>query len=361
MNTTRTLLSVTLALAMGGAITGCHHEQTERAEMKADPVHAHLATVEKVVEGKPIEVYGIVQPARQSFVSSRVMGPVIAVRVAAGDVVKKGQILLSIKPQTIEGQVSQAEGALAQAQAALALAEKNFHRYERLHEKRAASDLELDMARMQYEQAQGAVQQAQGAVKSASSVADEATVKAPYPARVVDKLVEVGDLAAPGRPLVRLESLDSRSIWLTVREADIRRVQEGASLSVRFDTRPELGQVSGTVNEIVAAADPATHTFTVKASLGDLHIPSGISGRATLPGDEVERLVIPAVAVHRRGGLELVVVRDADGTARTRAVTTGSALAGGRIEVLSGLAEGEQVAIDLPAPVADGTPVEVAS
>lgn len=361
MNTTRTLLSVTLALAMGGAIIGCHDEQTERAEMKADPVHAHLATVEKVVEGKPIEVYGIVQPARQSFVSSRVMGPVIAVRVAAGDVVKKGQILLSIKPQTIEGQVSQAEGALAQAQAALALAEKNFHRYERLHEQQAASDLELDMARMQYEQAQGAVQQAQGAVKSASSVADEATVKAPYPARVVDKLVEVGDLAAPGRPLVRLESLDSRSIWLTVREADIRRVQEGASLSVRFDTRPELGQVSGTVNEIVAAADPATHTFTVKATLGDLHVPSGISGRATLPGDEVERLVIPAVAVHRRGGLELVVVRDADGTARTRAVTTGTALSDGRIEVLSGLAEGEQVVVDLPGPVADGTPVEVAS
>ncbi len=360
MTTTRNLIVLTLGLALVGT-AGCGHDKAEQARMKSAPVRGQVATVARIAEGKPIEVYGIVQPARQSFVSSRVMGPVLSVKVEAGQVVKKGQVLVAIKPQTIEGQVAQARGALAQAEAALALAEKNFRRFERLHEQGAASDLELDMARMQYEQAQGAVQQAQGAVQAASSVAEEALVRAPYAARVVDKLVEVGDLAAPGRPLVRLESLKGRKIWLTVREADIQRVHEGDTLPVRFDTRPELGEVSGTVDEIVAAADPATHTFTVKVALEGVDVPSGIAGRAQLPGDTVERLVIPASAVHRRGGLELVVVRDGDGTARTRAVTTGSTLPDGRVEVLSGLAEGEQVVVDLPGPVADGTPVEVAS
>jgi hypothetical protein len=78
-----------------------------------------------------------------------------------------------------------------------------------------------------------------------------------------------------------------------------------------------------------------------------------------VPGRAVDRLLIPTGAVHRRGGLELVVVRAADGTARTRAVTLGAAVGADRVEVLSGLEAEEQVVVGLPAPVADGTPVEV--
>ena len=54
-----------------------------------------------------------------------------------------------------------------------------------------------------------------------------------------------------------------------------------------------------------------------------------------------------------------VVVRAADGTARTRAVTIGGQLPDGRVEVLSGIDAGEQVVIDAPGPVADGTPLEI--
>ncbi len=353
--TVATLSSILLLSA------ACGSKEGERAEARLEPVQGRVTAVDRVREGKPIEVYGIVQPSRQSFVSTRVVGPVVAVKVVAGDVVRKGQPLVIIQPQMMEGQVSQAKGALAQAEAALALAEKNFQRFKNLHEQNAASDLELDMARMQYERARGAVQQAKGAVKTASTVADDAIVRAPFAARVVEKLVEVGDLAAPGRPLVRLESLSGRKIWLTVREADISRLSEGQSLKVRFDTRADLGWVEGIVDEIVPAADPATHTFTVKVSLAGIDVPSGISGRAALPGDVIERLVVPASAVHHRGGLELVVVRAGDGTARTRAVTTGATLPDGRVEILSGLAGDEQVVVDLPGPVADGTPVEVVS
>jgi RND family efflux transporter MFP subunit len=315
--------------------------------------------VEALTEGKAIDVYGIVQPGRQSFVSSRVMGPVVAVHVQAGAEVRKNQALLQILPEATDGQVAQAEGALAQATAAATLAARNFQRYEALHAEGAASDLELDMARMQIDQAQGAVRQAEGALQAASSVADEAVVRAPFAARVVDTLVEVGDLAAPGRPLVRVESLGGRQIWLTVRAADIERVKIGEELAVRLDNRPELGKITGVVDEIVPSADPATHTFTVKIGLAGVEVPSGLSGRAALRGDAVERLVVPASAVHRRGGLELVVVRAEDGTARTLAVTTGGTLEDGRVEVLSGLAAGAQVVVDAPGPVADGTPLEV--
>ena len=215
------------------------------------------------------------------------------------------------------------------------------------------------MAKMQFEQARGAVDQADGAVQAASSVASESFVRAPFAGRVTETLVEVGDLAAPGRPLVQIESLEGQQIWLNVGERDVARVHLGDEIDVRLDARPDLGTLTGLVDEIVPSADPATHTVTIKVGLGSAQVSSGFSGRAAIAGDPTERLVIPPQAVHRRGGLELVIVRSADGTARTRAVTTGSALADGRIEVFSGVAAGEAVVVNAPGPVADGTPLEL--
>jgi RND family efflux transporter MFP subunit len=287
------------------------------------------------------------------------MGPVVAIHVTAGSAVANGQRLLEIQPETTEGQLAQASGALSQAQAARALAERNYRRFEALHAEGAASDLELDMARMEFERAQGAVEQAEGAVQAATSVAGESVVRAPFSGRVVETLVEVGDLAAPGRPLVRVESTGGQQFWLTVREADIGRLSLGQPLGVTIDTRPDLGTIDGRVIEVVPSADPATHTFTVKVGLSGTELPTGLSGRARITGDLTDRLVVPTSTIHRRGGLELAVVRSDDGTARTRAVTTGRTLDDGLIEVLSGLDEGEQVVVDIPGPVADGTPLEV--
>jgi len=337
----------------------CGHEEPQRADADFEPLHVEVADVEKTREAKAIEVRGIVQPARQASVSSRVTGPVVKLNVHAGSTVSKGQTLLEIQPEASEGHLAQARGALAQAEAALALAERNFRRFEALYDNKAASELEFDMARMQYDQAKGAAEQAGGAVRTASSVAQESAVRAPFAARVVDTMAEVGDLAAPGRPLVRVESLEGQQIWLTVRERDIGRVAVADEIGVQLDARPDLIDIKGVVREIVPSADPTTHTFTVKVALGEIQVPSGFSGRAVISGDSTDRLAVPVGAVHRRGGLELVVVRAADGTARTRAVTTGGALGGGRIEVLSGVDEGESVVTNAPGPVADGTPLEL--
>jgi RND family efflux transporter MFP subunit len=339
---------------------GCGHDEAKRADAQLETLTVTTVEVEAVSDVKPIDVRGVVRPARQAEVSSRAMGPVVALRVDAGSVVSKGQVLLEIQPQASQGQLSQARGALAQAQAALAQSKRNFERYQALHAENASSELELDVARMQYEQARGAVAQAEGAVSSASSVASESEVRAPFAARVIETLVEVGDLAAPGRPLVRIESLADKQIWLTVRARDAGRIGIGDELAVRFDARPDFGAVDGTVVEIGPSADSTTHTLTVKVDLGKVEIPSGFSGRTTIEGDVTERLVIPVSAVHYRGGLELVVVRAADGTARTRAVTTGGDLADEKVEILSGLDYGDLVVVDAPGPVADGTPLELA-
>ena len=360
MKVSRRIPTAALAVAALGAAIGCGRHHPELAAPSLEGITVRTALVERITASQPIEVRGTVQPGRQAFVSSRVMGPVTAIWVEAGSRVSQGQRLLQIQPAASDGQLAQATGALAQAQAALSLAERNYRRFEALHADTAASDLELDMARMDFERAQGAVVQAEGAVQAAASVADESVVRAPFAGQVVDTLVDLGDLAAPGRPLVQVESTAGQQIHVVVREADIGRIAPGQPLRVTIDARPDLGTVEGPVEEIVPSADPTTHTFTVKVGLPGVALSSGLSGRAEIAGDEKPRLLVPASAVHRRGGLELAVVRAEDGSARTRAVTTGRALSDGRIEVLSGLEEGDVVAIDAPGPVADGTPLEVA-
>lgn len=349
------------AIALTAVLGACTPDKAELAQADFTPLSVQVVQAEVTASPKSIEVYGVVQPARQATVSSRVMGPVVTVRTWAGATVSKGQVLVEIQPETSKGQVAQAEGALAQASASLAMAERNLKRYQNLHAEKAASEVELDLAQMQHDQAKGAVDQAQGAVHSAKTVAGEAGVTAPFAARVVERLVEVGDMAAPGRPLVRLESLEGRRLWLSVREADIGRLELDQRVPVTLDSRADNGMIEGTVVEIVPSADPATHTFTVKVDLGSADLPSGISGRAAIPGDAVERIIIPETAVHRRGGLELVIVRADDGSARTRAVTTGAAVADGQVELLSGIKAGDIVVVDASGIIADGTPLEVSS
>jgi RND family efflux transporter MFP subunit len=349
------------AVAMAAAtLAACGHDASTVKPADLPAVSVRVQAVEKVTEGRTVEVRGTVQASRRAQVSSRVSGPVVRLRVQAGDEVQAGAPMLEIQPESSQGQLDQARGSLAQAEAASTLAERNLERYQALYDERAASELELDMARTQAEQARGAVEQARGAVLGATSIASEALVRAPFAARVVRTLVEVGDLATPGRPLVEVESARGRQLQVALRAGEISRVQIGDPVPVSLDARPDLGALQGAVSEIVPSADPATHTFTVKIDLPGADVASGLAGRAQIPGGSSERLLVPVSAIHRRGGLELAIVRAADGAARIRAVTTGARRSDGRVEMLSGLAEGEMVVIDAAAPPIDGTPLEVA-
>jgi RND family efflux transporter MFP subunit len=340
-----------LTLACGG------HQPPAAAEPAA--VRAALASAERLELGAALELAGTTEAQRSAEVASRVMAVVTAVRAQVGDPVRAGQVLAELDAAASRGQLAQAEGALAQAQAALALAETNHRRFRGLAESDAASALELDLARAQLEHAQGAVRQAEGAVEAAASLAGDTRVLAPFAGWVAARRVQVGDLAAPGRPLFTVESGGSRRLVVNVPESLLGALAPGTRLPVELDARPDLGRVTGTVVEVEPGADPASHSVQVKLDLGALEgLPSGAAGRTWLATAPRPRVAIPAGAVLRQGGLTLVAVRDAQGRAATRAVTLGGELADGRVEVLSGLAGGETVLLGLAAPPALGAPVE---
>ncbi len=340
------------------AMTACGGGHEDMAAVELAPVRARVAAAETTTVPQRLELFGTVAANRTAAVSSRVMATVTAVPVNAGEVVREGQVLVEIDPETARAQEAQARGGQAQAEAALTLAKRNYERFKALAEKGAASELELDMARMQYEQAQGAVEQGKGVVTAAASVARESTVKAPFAGRVVAKMVEVGDLAAPGRPLVMVESASGRRLVVSVPESAASRIDIGAQVPVSVDAMPELGTIEGRVVEMTPGADPASHTFTVKVDLGGVEVPSGLAGRAWLPLGDRQVVSVPRGAVISRGGIDMVVVEDGSGKARSRAVSLGDVIGDDRVEVLAGLTGDERVLVGLSQAPPDGSPVE---
>ncbi|HEX4952159.1 MAG TPA: efflux RND transporter periplasmic adaptor subunit [Thermoanaerobaculia bacterium] len=341
-------------------VAACGRHEPQAPPPDAGRIAAPLATAERLALPQRTEVAGTVVAEKVTAVSSRVMAVVTAVPVELGETVAAGATLVVIDPTSAQGQLGSAQGALAQARAALSLAERNLQRFTALAQTQAASELELDLARTQYEQAQGAVAQAEGAVAAAASVARESRVVAPFAARVSARMVEVGDLATPGRPLLQLESLAGRRVQVSVPEGLVgaSKLIVGSLVPVRLDAFPDRGELAGRVVETSPGPDPLTHSYTVKVAIEDAAVPSGAAARVVLATGERPTVVVPERSLIHHGGLTLVVVRDASGRAWSRVVTTGEKLAGGRVEVLSGLAGGETLLLDLAAAPPAGALVE---
>ncbi len=366
-----TLRSRFLALPLLGmsllalSLSACGDSGPHAVLAAPEPIAVHVWHAERQTTAEQTAIAGTVTADRTADISSRVMATITAAHVELGDPVETGQLLISIDPATAAGQLEQTTGALAQARAALALATRNRERFEALAASESASELELDTARMQYEQAAGAVQQAEGAVAAARSLAGESSVRAPFAGRVVARFAEVGDLATPGRVLVRIESKTGRRLTVAVPEllAATTRLAVGTPLPVTLDAYPDLGVLTGTVAEISPGPDPSTHAFTVKIELPTRPdapaLATGSAGRVLLPLGARDSVIVPRAAIVRSGGLDLVVVRDARGLAASRVVTLGNEFHDGRVEVLSGLAGDEALAVGLTVAPPLGTPLEV--
>jgi RND family efflux transporter MFP subunit len=357
-------IRVGLALLAVLPLAACGSPSTPPPAPELPPIAVRVAVAERVIADRRTELAGTVAAEKTAAVSSRVMAMVTAVHVEMGDEVRAGQTLLAIDPSAAQGQVAQARGALAQAEAGLTMARRNLERFQALAATQSASELELDSARMMFEQAQGAVEQAKGAVAAAQSVARESTVVAPFAGRVASRLVEVGDLVAPGRPLVMLESRAGRRLVVAVPEtvAQAAALKPGDPLAVSLDAQPALGELAGRVAEVSPGPDPLTHAYMVKVDLPIAEptaIAAGSAGRAFLPLGRREAIRLPRETLIESGGLTLVVVRDEQGRAQSRVVTTGDVAADGRVEILSGLAGGETVALGLTAAPPAGSRLEV--
>jgi RND family efflux transporter MFP subunit len=288
------------------------------------------------------EAVGTVRPRTETKVEAQVSGRVLEVLVTAGDRVKEGRLLVRLDDSEYQARLEQARQELAAAEAALTLARREYGRLSRLLKSGAAPKRDVDRAQERLSSARAAVRRVGNRVEETRIALSHTRIQAPEDGQVTRRLIEPGDLALPGRPLVVLQTGGALRLEALVREGLIRRVGLGQELTVAV---PSLETVlPGEVEEIVPAADPATRTFLVKVLLPDTEgLYPGMFGRLLIPAGREEVVLIPAAALVRVGQLETVLIRGEDGWQRVY-VTTGQRR-DGMVEVLSGLKGGETVAV----------------
>jgi RND family efflux transporter MFP subunit len=180
-------------------------------------------------------------------------------------------------------------------------------------------------------------------------------VLAPFDGVITRRWADVGDLAAPGRPLVDVEDPSALQLEADVPEAIASGIQLGDRMSLRAEPLP--GEISATVSEIAPAADPTTRTFRVKVDLpANSLLRSGQFARLLVPTGESASLRVPASAVVQRGQMELVFAVE-NQRAHLHLVKTGRCV-NGEAEILSGLDAGDIVVIEGAAQLVDGQPVK---
>jgi RND family efflux transporter MFP subunit len=358
MNRTRLMFTMAaLALPVLFAAAGCQGGHKTESPASA-PVSVRAVAVEAAAVSDVIEAAGSLHGTRDAVLAAKVMGTVIEIRKTAGQSVRRGEVLVVLDDREVAGNIGQAEGALAQAKAAAALAGSNLQRFEQLKERGAASQLELDQARFAHETAQGAVRQAEAAVATASSYRNYARIPAPFDGQVVDRMVEVGDLAAPGRPLMRVEDASSLTLHVSLSETQAHAAQPGGQVEVTVPSLPDRTW-TGTVAEVVPSVDTATRTQLVKIDLPqDAALRSGLFARARFTVGQRQAISVPRTALVRRGGMTGVFVADA-GHAAFRLVELADSRGGDTLEVLSGLKAGDRVVVLPPSTLVEGAVLEV--
>ncbi|MGE5713960.1 MAG: efflux RND transporter periplasmic adaptor subunit, partial [Betaproteobacteria bacterium] len=293
---------------------------------------------------------GVIEAVRQATVAAQISGTVVQILVDAGDPVKKGQVVARIDTRETDAQVAAGRAGVAQAEALLAQARLNLERTRSLLEKNFVSQSALDKAESDYNAARAAADSARAGQSQADTARTFAELRSPLDGVVTRRLMEPGEVAAPGRGVVAvhdpsaLRAVGNLPQYVLPKTAHVSRA------------RIELPQLNRTVDAtkvtILPAADARLLSTQIRADLPaseSANVAPGAAAKVLLPVGRARKLVIPAAALIRRGELTAVNVAASDGQIQLRQVRVGAGVGDGMIEVLAGLSEGDKV---LPGPLA---------
>ena len=344
------------------------------------------------------EATGTVKAKTTTQVSANMMGRIVSFPVAEGDTVARGQVIVEIDNSESKAQMLRAQGVLKEARASLTevarsaesaaagvrsaeanrkLAEVTFGRYKELFERGSASAQEYDEAQSKFSfakaeveraraneqaiiaknrQINARIEQAEAEIANTRVYQGYARIVSPVSGVVVKKFAESGATATPGAPLLSIEDNSQYRLEASVDESRSGAIRLGNRVNVRIDAIGE-GEFIGSVAEILPTADPVSRSYIVKIDLpADPRLKTGLYGLARFPVSQKEALTVPESALTQRGQMSGVFVVGSDGIAYFRIVTTGKS-SEGTVEVLSGLSEGDEIAVSNLDRLTDGIKV----
>lgn len=354
-----------LVLALSLALAACGGNQDQKDAAEGDP-QAQAKDVPKDKDGKPIEAVKVpveVAKAARSAVTAAFQGTANLVPEAEADVVTKTsgvvlQIMVEEGDRVQAGQVlarldsDRQRLALKQSEANLRKLENDFKRQEELIGRKLISQDVFDRSRYDLDTQRASYEIA----KLELSYAE---IRAPISGVVSKRMVKVGNLIQLNQPLFKIDDFDPLEAMINVPEREMRLIQAAQPVQMLVDALP--GAVfTGSVARVSPVVDASTGTFRVVAQFKDDsgQLRSGMFGRVRIVYDQrADALVVPRSALVGDDKDASLFVVEAD-VAKRRKVKLGYA-DGGQVEVVDGIAEGEQVVTLGQAALRDGAKVQV--
>jgi len=312
------------------------------------PLVVEAAPVEFTAEPVPVEIPGVLSRRAEATLSFKTGGLVASVAVRAGDPVKAGQVLASLRLDEIDAQVSAARTALDKAQ-------RDAVRVAALHADRVATLENL-------QDSQSAVDVAAASLRAAEFNREHSVITAPADGRVLRRLAEPDEIVAAGHAILGFAAdADGWLVRAGVPEAEVVRLHPGDAATVAVDGQPP---VPATLTQIAEAADTGTRTVEVEVQPAGPVAPGQRSGfivRVSLrPQPGAVRAAVPlAAVVEGRARQAFLYLLSADGKTVRRQSVEIEAIDGPRAYLRTTLAAGTRVVTSGAEFLTDGRSVTV--
>jgi HlyD family secretion protein len=313
---------------------------------------------------------GTVQSRDSVDLAARIISRIVEVKVREGDKVTQGDILIKldnteylVATAQAKEQVKSAEASLKAAredikrqQATLNYAKSENERMQQLYKAKIISKKQLDLALSNYNQALASWNhaiQSQNAARANLAVARQeqlkfetilayATIKSPMDGVVNERLVDPGDLANPGKILLKIFDPNRLQLEVPIREGLVRKIKIGDK--VPFDVGSLDKDFIGKIMETIPAVDPRSRTFLVKIAITDSgELVPGMFGTIYLPLGSKPALLIPKQSINEIGQIESVKVLNGKKYQRTFIRTVPYSKTRTMRQVISGLKSGQKI------------------
>lgn len=283
-----------------------------------------------------VNATGKIQPEVEVKISPEVAGEIVELTVREGATVKKGELLVRIKPDTYRYQVEQQEANLVaakasavQANAQLLKSRDDFKRSEDLFGKKLVSDSDflaaktgVEVAEANHENALAQIRRTEGLLSQSRDQLSKTTIVAPMDGTVSSLSSEVGERVVgtgsfAGTEIMRVANLDDMEVRVNVNENDVVNVKVGDKARITIDAYPGR-KFAGLVKEIASAArtigqntQEEVTNFQVKIRVADkdLRLRPGMSANVDIETKTVENVVavpIQSVTVRSKEGSKTI-------------------------------------------------------
>jgi RND family efflux transporter MFP subunit len=280
----------------------------------------------------------------------------LEVKAHVGDVVRRGQVLATLQPESVSADVAATRASLSEAQAVLAEARANAERARQLQTGSAISAQQAQQSATAEQTAAARVDALKARLGADELRLSQTRITAPDDGVISARVASVGSVVQPGQELFRLIRQQRLEWRAEVPATELARIRPGSTVNVQPAGAPA---VRGKVRIVAPTVDPVSRNGLVYVDLAAAPaVRAGMFARGEFELGRSPARSLPQSAVLLRDGFSYVFRVGSDNRVAQTKVVTGRRQ-GDRVEIVDGLADGVKVVASGAGFLADGDTVRV--